>query len=251
MKNVVLIGSGNVATSLGIALKNNGFIISQVYSRSLKNAKKLANILTANHTSDLNKIKAENIAIVCVKDDVLRDVLSKIKNKDIVHTSGAHDINIFSDFHKNCGVIYPLQSFAKNIVSDISTSPLCIEANNKKFENDLKKIANLLSNNVVIMNSHQRKQLHIAAVFGCNFSNHMMVICNRILTENNIKTSIMSSIIEKSLLKLKKYDAKEIQSGPAKRGDINTINNHLKAIKNDKIKKIYKLISEHIINEHK
>ena len=79
----------------------------------------------------------------------------------------------------------------------------------------------------------------------------MMVICNRILTENNIKTSIMSSIIEKSLLKLKKYDAKEIQSGPAKRGDINTINNHLKAIKNDKIKKIYKLISEHIINEHK
>ena len=75
MKNVVLIGSGNVATSLGIALKNNGFIISQVYSRSLKNAKKLANILTANHTSDLNKIKAENIAIVCVKDDVLRDVL--------------------------------------------------------------------------------------------------------------------------------------------------------------------------------
>ena len=54
------------------------------------------------------------------------------------------------------------------------------------------------------MNSHQRKQLHIAAVFGCNFSNHMMVICNRILTENNIKTSIMSSIIEKSLLKLAK-----------------------------------------------
>ena len=42
-----------------------------------------------------------------------------------------------------------------------------------------------------------------------------------------------------------------MQSGPAKRGDINTINNHLKAIKNDDIKKIYKLISEHIINEHK
>ena len=56
MKNIVLIGSGNVATHIGIALKENGFNIIQVWSYNLKNAKILAKKLNCLYTSNIKKI---------------------------------------------------------------------------------------------------------------------------------------------------------------------------------------------------
>ena len=55
MKKIILFGSGNVASHLGKALKNNNYKIQQVYSRTLKNAKKLATILDAHATNKLEK----------------------------------------------------------------------------------------------------------------------------------------------------------------------------------------------------
>ena len=36
MKNIILLGSGNVATHLGIALKNSNYTIVQVFSKSIE-----------------------------------------------------------------------------------------------------------------------------------------------------------------------------------------------------------------------
>ena len=42
MKNIVLIGSGNLATQLGLSLLDNGYNIIQVWSQQIKNAINLA-----------------------------------------------------------------------------------------------------------------------------------------------------------------------------------------------------------------
>ena len=178
MKSITLIGSGNVATHLGLALKKNNYLITQVYSRTLVNAEKLAGMLNAEAINNLSALKTVDLIIISVKDNAITKVIKKINNSPIVHTSGSVDLAIFGDKFKHCGVFYPVQTFNKNIDLDFSNIPICIEANDKEFELKIKQLANCISNTVICMTSEQRKQLHIAAVFSANFSNHMFSIAD-------------------------------------------------------------------------
>ena len=250
MKNIILVGSGNVATHLGSALKNSNYKILQVYSKNIKNAQILAKKLDTNYTNDLTKLKSADLIMVCVNDDVISSVLSQIKNTAIVHTSGSIGLTVFKNKFSQHGVFYPLQTFNKEVDLNISEITFCIEGNLLKFENQLIKIAKALSNNVVKMNSDQRKQLHIAAVFSCNFSNHMYCIANELLAENDIDFKILLPLINRTIANLESKTPKEVQTGPAKRKDTVIIQEHLAAIKEKEIKEIYQKISADIIRLH-
>jgi len=247
MKNIILLGSGNVATHLGIALKNSNYTIVQVYSKSIENAKVLANKLNAQFTNNLSKLKSTDLIIVCINDDAILSVLSQIKNTAIVHTSGSIGLDVFKQKFTNYGVFYPLQTFNKEIDINISEIPFCIEGNSLEFEKQLIKIAKALSNNVVKMNSQQRKQLHIAAVFACNFSNHMYSIADDLLAKKNIDFKILLPLIRKTNANLENYRPKEVQTGPAKRKNIAIIQEHIATIKENEIKELYHKISDNII----
>ena len=250
MKNIILLGSGNVATHLGIALKNSNYTIVQVYSKSIENAKILAKKLDAQFTNNLSKLKSSDLIIVCINDDAILSVLSQIKNTAIVHTSGSIGLDVFKQKFTNYGVFYPLQTFNKEIDINISEIPFCIEGNSLEFEKQLIKIAKALSNNVVKMNSQQRKQLHIAAVFACNFSNHMYSIADDLLAKKNIDFKILLPLIRKTNANLENYRPKEVQTGPAKRKDTAIIQEHIATIKENEIKELYHRISDNIIKYH-
>ena len=250
MKNIILIGSGNVATHLGIALQNCNYKIVQVYSRDIENAKRLAQKLNTNFTNDLTQLKDANLIIISVNDDAISDVLSQLKNTAIVHTSGSIGINIFSDNFSNCGVFYPIQTFNKEVDVNISEVPFCIEGNSLHFENQLTQIAKRISKNVVVMDSEQRKQLHIAAVFACNFSNQMFAIADDLLAEKNIDFEILLPLIKQTIAKLDKNKPKTVQTGPAMRNDKTIIQEHINLIQEKEIKVLYQKISANIIKTH-
>ena len=250
MKNIILVGSGNVATHLGIALQNCNYKIVQVYSRSIENAKKLAQKLNTNFTNDLTQLKTADLIIVSVNDDAISTVLSKLKNTAIVHTSGSIGIDVFEPNFSDFGVFYPLQTFNKDIELTISEIPFCIEGNSKTFEKELIEIAKNLSSNVITMNSTQRKQLHIAAVFACNFSNHMYSIADDLLTEKDIDFKILLPLIKQTIAKLNTNKPKAVQTGPAKRKDIKIIQEHINLIQQEDIKELYQKMSNSIIKTH-
>ena len=250
MKSISLIGSGNVATHLGLAIKKNNYQITQVFSRTLENAEKLAVILNAEAINNLSALKTVDLIIISVKDNAIIKVIKKINNSPIVHTSGSVDLTIFGDKFKQCGVFYPLQTFNKNIDLDFSNIPICIEANDKKFEIKIKQLANCISNRVICMTSKQRKQLHIAAVFSANFSNHMFSIAEDLLNKSGVEFSILLPLIQQTIKKLEENKAKNVQTGPARRKDTAIIQDHLTNIQDKKIREIYQKISENIIKEH-
>ena len=250
MKNIVLIGSGNVATHLGLSLVNKGYTIKQVWSKQLKNADILAKKLNSTSTDELKNLKNADLYIVAVKDDALEAVIHQIKVNNIVHTSGSIGLEVFDNKFKNYGVFYPLQTFNKEVSLDFSKTPICIEANNEMFEKELLNIGNNLSKKVVKMSSEQRKQLHIAAVFACNFSNHMFAIADKILTQSNIDFKVLLPIINQTVKKLNKNKASEVQTGPAKRKDKKIIESHIKKLSDKETKEIYKLISDSIIKNN-
>ena len=249
MKNIILVGSGNVATHLGIALQNCNYKIVQVYSRSIENAKTLAQQLNTDFTNDLIQLKTADLIIVSVNDDAISTVLSKLKNTAIVHTSGSIGMDVFESNFSDFGVFYPLQTFNTDIEFAISDIPFCIEGNSRAFENQLVEIAKNLSSNVITINSAQRKQLHIAAVFACNFSNQMFSIADDLLTEKDIDSSILLPLIRQTVQKLEANSPKEVQTGPAKRKDLQTIKNQINLLEDDDLRNIYKLITNQILKQ--
>ena len=182
-KKVVIIGAGNLATRVSLELHNKGVEIIQVYSRTVTSALTLARMLGCNYVTKPEKIIPDaDIYLVSVSDMVVNDLLLQVNfaNKLIAHTAGSIPMSELSKFSENYGVFYPLQTFSKFRDVNFSKIPFCIEANNKENEDTLVELASIISKDVRLIDSLQRKQLHLAAVFANNFTNHMYSIASEL-----------------------------------------------------------------------
>lgn len=251
----VFIGSGNLATQLTTALKEKGVIISQIYSRTSSNAAILAEKLGASYTNDPSEIDEDaDIYFYALKDSSLAHFLKEasLPNAMHVHTSGSVSLSIFKDTTLHYGVFYPLQTFSKNKSVDFSEIPICIEASNSEMQEKLLEIARLLTEKTFVINSDQRKVLHLAAVFACNFTNYMYDIASEILNDVGIGFEIMQPLIAETAEKIKTMNPFEAQTGPAVRFDNMIIGKHLTMLKRyPKYKGLYKDISKLIYVRHK
>jgi predicted short-subunit dehydrogenase-like oxidoreductase (DUF2520 family) len=246
--NIILIGAGNVATQLGLSLTAAGYKISQVYSPTKLSSSTLAKKLKAEALTDLKKLDHEaSVYIIAVKDDAIAEVAKQLRLKDklVVHTSGSVSIDILKNVSTNYGVFYPLQTFTKGKKINFKQVPLCVEGNNKATSTALQYFAKSISTNVKVVNSEQRKVIHLAAVFACNFCNHMYAIAEDLLKQNKLSFDLLKPLIEETANKIKELSPAKAQTGPAARGDKKVIEAHLKML-TGKEKQIYKLISENI-----
>ncbi len=247
---IVILGSGNVATHLSLVLKSAGLEILQIYSREIKHAKTLAKKLGIGYTDDLKSLNTSaDLYILCVSDDALFNVIRNISVKDlfIVHTSGTTSIDIFDSSYHNCGVFYPLQTFSKEKDIDFSNIPICIEANTNHNEMKLVALAKKISGNIQLINSDQRKTLHVAAVFASNFTNYFYLIADEILAEKKLSLDLIKPLITEVALRMHDSKPKDIQTGPARRGDDLIVEAHLDFLNSHpEYQKLYKLISTQI-----
>lgn len=252
---VVFIGSGNVATHLALALQEKGVTIAQVYSRTQKNAATLAEKLNTTYTTDITEVydKAD-IYFYALKDGSFRQTLKSFDLPDAihVHTAGSIAISDFDGIATRYGVFYPLQTFSKEKVIDFSKIPICIEAINSDVQKKLLEIAELLNCKTYLITSEQRKKIHLAAVFACNFSNYMYDISSQILEDIGVSFEIMHPLIMETAEKIQNINPYQAQTGPAVRYDENIISKHLRMLKNRRdLRKIYKLVSKDINKRHK
>jgi predicted short-subunit dehydrogenase-like oxidoreductase (DUF2520 family) len=253
INKIVFIGAGNVATHLATNLKDKRFDIVQVYSRKKKSADFLAKKVDAESICNLNAVSEEaDLYIIAVPDDALPEIAGKLKleNKLIVHTSGFHEMDILKSISARTGVFYPLQTFSKNRKINLSDVPFCIESKNINDIALLKSVAQTLSSDIRLMNSGKRRMVHLAAVFACNFANHMYFAANEILEQSNISFDILKPLIIETAAKIIKQTPEKAQTGPAYRGDVSVMKQHLKILKDKDIIELYKLMSDHIYKTH-
>jgi predicted short-subunit dehydrogenase-like oxidoreductase (DUF2520 family) len=252
-KTITLIGAGNVATQLGKSLFEKGFSINQVYSKSIDNAFLLANHLNAMPCDDIKFLTDESdVYLICIKDDFIAEISQQLffQNKLIAHTSGSVSIDVLNRFDKY-GIFYPLQTFSKEKEVNISDVPLCIEANNSDTEKILLFLGKSLSNNVQLISSQQREQIHLAAVFACNFSNYMYSVSEALLSKKDIDFDILKPLILETAQKIADKSPKQMQTGPAIRNDEAIINKHIKMLESSEdYQELYRIITQNIIKNN-
>lgn len=245
--DITLIGSGNVATHMAAAFKNAGHKIVQVYSPNYQNAALLAYHVGAEAIDNLNDIDpGTGVFVISVKDDAIAEVAGKLSvyQKLILHTSGATTLLAGA----NTGVLYPLQTFSKIKEVDFSQVPLCIEGSHGQVTGLIEQLAHTISKNVYRVDSAQRKILHLAAVFACNFPNALYAIAQGLLAEHQLDFNLLRPLIMETAQKVQESFPAEVQTGPAIRRDEKTMNDHLKLLNNQpELQQVYQLLSQRII----
>ena len=249
--SIVFIGAGNVATHLAVAMKEAGMSIRQVFSRRECNARLLADELGCGHTTCVSNIVPDaDVYVFALKDDALQEVIAGVAgNKGIwLHTAGSVQAEIFEGHAERYGVIYPMQTLSKRRKVDFSKVPVFVEGNTGECEDQIYRIAGEISGSVRRMSSERRKYLHLAAVFACNFSNHMYALAAQVLERQGIERGVLQPLIDETADKLHYMSAECAQTGPAVRYDRGVMDRHIDMLHDDRMKDIYKIMSESIHN---
>jgi predicted short-subunit dehydrogenase-like oxidoreductase (DUF2520 family) len=250
MKSITIIGSGNAATAISLALQKAGYKIMQVFSRDEMNATVLASKVNAKAVSNLSEINTDSdIYLIAVKDDAIAEVaqLLNLYGKIVAHTSGIKEKEVLVSASENFGVFYPFVSMTKGTETDFSNSLLMLEGSNSNTLDVLHEVAISLSNNVMKVETKQRQSLHLAAVFAHNFTNHLYSISETILEENQLSFDYLKPLIASYFQNLQTISPALLQTGPAVRRDTSTIKKHLELLEGkEDLKEIYNLLTAHI-----
>jgi predicted short-subunit dehydrogenase-like oxidoreductase (DUF2520 family) len=251
IKTVTIVGAGNVGWHMAKALYQAGITIDHVVSRTKKHAEELAAMVSAAPLTSVSGIKrSPDMFLLCVNDDTLVHVVEEFFGFDalVVHTSGSSGREVFQNRKGKFGVFYPLQSFTRNNEMTYGTIPFFVEGASKEVVDQLKKLAELISGIFYEADSERRQMLHMAAVFACNFSNHLAAIADELLAANGLSFELLLPLIEDTNRKLKNLDPVSSQTGPAVRNDRKIVEKHLRSLEGmPKEQELYRLLTENII----
>ncbi len=252
MKRVVIIGSGNVATSLAHSLSSR-CEVAQIYSRTLSHARELADaVCCARATNDFQELVIDADAyIIAVRDDAIADVIAAVPDNGAlwVHTSGSKPMGLFQGQRTRYGVMWPVQSFSRQMVVPLDDVHFFIEASDADALAEVRELVELVSKHVIVADSDKRRVLHLASVFSCNFANHMWTLADEVLTAAGLPFDAMKPLIRTTVEKLDCLKPGESQTGPAVRHDMQVVDSHLAMLDGDK-RDIYRLLTDSIINRN-
>lgn len=224
-KSVVILGRGNVATSLDEALRHAGHTVLQMWHRGVPVA------------------QGADFYIIAVSDNAIAEVLQQVPHCGIVlHTSGSTPL--ITD-----GVLYPMQTFTKGRALKWKEIPLFVEAKDETLLGQVLELARSLSDKVTVLDSERRRTLHMAAVWACNFPNHLWDICSGILQAEGIPFDVMLPLIDETVAKIHGMTPRQAQTGPARRGDTGTMERHAEMLSGEN-RQLYEQISGSISNTH-
>ncbi len=250
---VFIIGTGNVATSLGLALFMAGHKISGVLGRDTLKVLRLSKKLNCKSYTEPLTIPTNNaFYLVAINDDAIAGVIDQLPDLKgiVVHTSGASSINLLRRFSKR-GVFYPVETITKTHPRSFAKIPFCLEGSDEATFKKLMQLARTITNEIYALSSEQRSVLHVAAVFTNNFTNALLGIATEILEQQGLPPSLIKPLAISTAQNAFKHGIINSQTGPAVRNDIKTIDKHLKLLeKNNNYRKIYQLITDQIRTVH-
>jgi predicted short-subunit dehydrogenase-like oxidoreductase (DUF2520 family) len=247
-------GAGRVASALCLELDAAGHTIDLIASGSEKSCRTLAESCNAKWSRTLIFPESSDIIIVSVPDHRLEEVLSNLScgpKTLVVHTAGSIGVNVFPGSLPCTGVLYPLQTFSKERKVNFRDLPFFIEASTGTALALLSDIVGSIGGRPYFVDSEHRILLHLAAVFTCNFTNHMLTAGSDIAAKAGFSFDVLLPLLSETIQKAMELGPEKSQTGPALRNDINTIEKHLDLLSfSPEFQRVYKEVSRSIAGYH-
>jgi len=252
---ISFIGAGKVAGTMCRYFHLSGFRICRIVSRSEAAGPALAASCGAKWSSVCKFIDSEDIIITAVSDDSLAEVLDSVICSDrtlVAHTAGSYGLDIFPARIKHRGVFYPLQTFSANRQINFENLPFFLEASGKRSLSLMTDLARSAGGRVFNMGTEERKMIHLAAVFVCNFTNHMLTLGKDIACNAGVTFDVLEPLVNETVTKAFELGPENSQTGPAYRFDKGTIKRHIDLLSfSPEMQNIYRQLTRSIINHYK
>jgi Domain of unknown function (DUF2520)/NADP oxidoreductase coenzyme F420-dependent len=247
---IVLIGSGNTATVFGRLCKKNGHQVIQVMSRNEAHAKTLADELGCawanyNGVTDMGA----DLYLVAINDSALFDLDKSFSlgNKLIAHTAGSVTKEVLKGISSHYGVLYPLQSLRKEM--EPASIPLLVDGNTEETAGYIESFAQTISPLVTRANDDSRLKLHVSGVVVNNFINHLYTMTEAFCQKEQVDFKLLLPLIQETTRRLTDFSPKDVQTGPAVRNDVFTLDKHLRVLAtHPKLKYLYLKLTDSIMN---
>jgi predicted short-subunit dehydrogenase-like oxidoreductase (DUF2520 family) len=248
---IVIIGSGNVATVLSRLFKQKGHTILQIISRNIDNAKILAEELNCDYTNYSGQTNMNaDLYLVAISDGVLFDLNKsfKLQDKLIVHTAGSVPKDVLEGISTNYGIFYPFQSLRKEVEA-LPEMPILVDGCNEKTIVRLEEFAKSISSIVRRTTDEEKAKLHVSGVFVSNFTNHLYSLAADFCAKENIDFELLYPLMKQTAQRATQFAPETVQTGPAIRKDVFTLDKHLKVLVNHpSLKYIYLKLTDSIMN---
>jgi predicted short-subunit dehydrogenase-like oxidoreductase (DUF2520 family) len=247
-------GAGRVAGTLCREMYHEGHTIRLIVSESEKRGGSLARSCEAEWSRELKYFGPTDIVIVAVPDHMLEEVLYKIDcppDTLVVHTAGSIGLDVFPEKIRRKGILYPLQTFSPERKVLFRDLPFFLESADKTSLGILEDLSKSIGGKVYFADTDHRRLLHLAAIFVCNFTNHMLTAGKDIATKAGFPFEVLRPLIEETFSKALEIGPEKSQTGPAVRNDRNTIEKHLELLSfSPELQQMYKEITMSIIKFH-
>lgn len=254
---IALIGAGNLAWNLASALNGSAFEIVQVFSRHLDSAgritKEFPKISVGMGPSHLRR--DVDLVIVASTDHGIADIARVYAphlgpDTVVVHTAGSVGLDVLAPFGEGIGVFYSLQTFTRGLATDFRSVPILLEGNAAVLDR-IRPLADHLSSRVEVIDSAQRLQIHLGAVFASNFANYMWLLAEDLGREAGTSgLDLYAPLIRECMEKALRHGPFAAQTGPARRGDEVTMDKHLGILheRDPRLESLYQELSQMIAN---
>lgn len=250
LKRVVIVGSGNVAEALARALPASGAELCQVFARNRERGPRVAALGGTTWTADPDRLAEADLYLIAVSDRAVGEVAASLRLPDgavAAHTAGSVPLDTLEAFPRRA-VIYPLQTFTAGRAVDFARVPLFLEASDKGTYQAVERFARRLSSQLYPADSKRRGILHLAGVLACNFVNALYAAGERTLAREGLPFEALRPLIAETAAKaLAAPSPAAVQTGPAVRGDLPTLERHRALLAEEPLLlEIYNLMSRYI-----
>ena len=248
-----MIGTGRVAHHLCRAFASNDMVIAEVVGRNQLKTNELAKSYGATSISKPEQVSQNaELYVIAVSDDAIEEVIGTLPALGglVVHTSGMKSQIVFEKKFARYGIFYPLQTFSFERKPDFATIPVFVHSNTDGDTQLLLALGKKISNDVHVISDAQSQRLHLAAVFVNNFSNTMYSIADELLTAEGLSFNALKPLLLETALKALQMPPKEAQTGPARRNDRGTIQQHLRLLQQHlDVQKVYQTMTDYILTQ--
>jgi predicted short-subunit dehydrogenase-like oxidoreductase (DUF2520 family) len=249
--SVSVVGSGNVAEAVALAVAEcEALQLKQIVARNPERGRAVAEMTGAEWCADVSKAAEADLYIISVSDRAVGEVASRLPLRAdaiVVHTAGSVEMDVLGERAR--GVFYPFQTFTAGRRVDFQQVPLFVEGCDEPTTVELERVAHLLSHRVYRATSQRRREIHLTGVLACNFVNALYAMAaDRLAEREGLPFDILRPLIEQTARKAVEADhPREVQTGPAVRGDKAVTARHCEMLSADSREaEIYKLLTEYI-----
>jgi predicted short-subunit dehydrogenase-like oxidoreductase (DUF2520 family) len=246
-KSLSIVGAGRVGRALGRRLRQAGWSIGAVVTRSEASAKKAARFIGAGRPAAeiTAAVALSGVILMATPDDGLAIAAGRLaaacggalRGKVVLHTSGARNANVL-DGLRRCGAavgsMHPLQSFSGAKVPSLEGRVFAIDGDPAAVR-VAKRLVDTLGGMPLRIGAGRKALYHAAGVMAAGHALALMEAATRMLMASGLKRReairALLPLTGQVLDNFEKLGARAAWTGPLGRGDYAVVSEHQQAMR--------------------